>query len=127
MDKFTGLDKNTPVDFDDDLDEILPWMDDPTTEVIDDVDVLIDDEFDDEPVVDAFLSFLDPNDDAPPEFVEAQVSSALEQYTFDEILEENEMEEAEALGILYELGYVGLPEFINEDEEVQDRETEEDE
>lgn len=98
-------------------------------EVIDDADIstdtfLLDGEFDDVAYGDAFLSYLDPSDDVTPEFVEAQVNRALEEYTLDEILLENEMTEAEAIGILYELGYIGLPEFI-EDEEVQDREEEE--
>ncbi len=117
---------NKEFPFDDDLDESLPWEapvedDDVSTDTI-----LIDSEFDDVAYGDAFLSFLDPSDDVTPEFVEQQVNKALEEYTLDELLLENEMEEQEAIAILYELGYIGLPEFINdEDEEVQDREEEE--
>lgn len=121
------MEKIKTLDFDDDLDEVLPWEDDPELEVLEDDDVLVDDEFDSVAYGDAFLSFLDPLDDAPPEFIEARVSQALEEYTLDELLTENEMEESEAVAILYELGYIGLPEFIDDgNEEVQDREAEED-
>lgn len=109
--------------FDDELDDILPWEEDDDDFPSD--DVLLDTDFDDVSYGDAFLSFLDPSDDAPPEFIEARVSAALEEYTLDELLMENEMEEAEVVGILYELGYIGLPEFIeNDNEEIQDREEE---
>ncbi len=120
------MDKKTQLELplDDDLDDVLPF------EVIDDDDIsadtlLIDDDFDDVAYGDAFLSFLDPSDDVPPEYIEARVSQSLEEYTLDELLMENEMEESEVVAILYELGYIGLPEFIADDnEEIQDREEE---
>lgn len=70
-----------------------------------------------------FLDFLSHEDDASPEYIKRRVSDALSEFGFDEILAENGMEEDEALGILFELGYVGLPEAIEyeeNDEEVQD-------
>lgn len=122
------MDNNKKLDFNDELDDILPWEDELESdlEVFDDAVVLLDDEFDNVSYGDIFLSYLDPTDDATPEFIATQVSKALEEYTLDELLEENEMEAHEALAILYELGYVGLPEFIEENEEVQDRETDQD-
>lgn len=117
------VEKIKVLDFDDDLEDILPWE-----QAEDDFDfeeelVLLEED----DLQDAFLSFLDPLDDVPTEFIQGQVSKALEEYTMEELLTENEMEEAEAVGILYELGYIGLPEFIeNEDEEIQDREETED-
>lgn len=116
------------LDFDDSIEDVLPWDESPELEVFDDESFLLDEDFDEEveEFNDVFLSFLDPLEDVSPEYVEAQVSRALEEYTIDELLTENEMEEAEAVGILFELGYIGLPEVIeNDNEEVQDRETEE--
>ncbi len=72
---------------------------------------------DEEDFEEVFLNYLDPEEEVSPEYVEARVRAALEEYTFDEILEENEMAETEALGILFELGYIGLPEFIYDEDD----------
>lgn len=74
---------------------------------------------------DMYLDFVDDRDSLPPGFVESRVDEALEQFGFEEILAENGIDEAEALGLLYENGYIGLPEFLDDDE-VQDQEDEED-
>lgn len=80
------------------------------------------------PESEMFLDFLDENDKIHPEEVRQRVGKVLEQYAFEEVLEENDMSDEEALGLLYELGYVGLPELIEyEDEEVQDLQDEEEE
>lgn len=110
------------IDFNDDLSDVLPWSDDVIADEIEEFSDP-DDEQNDTTYGDAFLSFVSPQDDLPPEFIENQVIRALEEYTLDELLMENEMGETEAVSILYELGYIGLPEFIeDEDEEVQDTE-----
>lgn len=85
---------------------------------------LIDEDFDE---VEVFLDYLDPDQDLPPDFITNRVEEALEEYSFDEILQENEKSEEEVLEILYELGYIGLPEVLEYDsEEVEDREETED-
>ena len=75
-----------------------------------------------------FLDFLSHDDEVSPEYVKRRVTAALDEFGFEEILSENGMENDEALGILFELGYIGLPEFIeyeNENVEVQDIQEEE--
>ena len=80
-----------------------------------------------------FLEFVDLQEDLPEGYVVKRVADSLEEFEFDEILAENDMGHQEALEILFELGYVGLPDAIeytdtdtdvgNDSEEVQDNET----
>jgi hypothetical protein len=85
-------------------------------------DILLDNEFDEYEVV---LDFVDPDQDVDPEFITNRVSEALEEFTFEEIIQENEKTEQEVLEFCYELGFLGLPEELVY-EEVEDREAPED-
>lgn len=79
------------------------------------------------PETELFLDFVDDADLIDPIEVQSRVRAVLEQYTFDEILEENDLEYEELTCLLYENGYLGLPEIIEyEDEEVQDIQEDED-
>jgi len=83
-----------------------------------DLTEIIDEDFDE---VEVFLNYADPDQDIPPDEIRILVDKALEEYSFEEILEENERSEEDVLEFLYELGFIGLPEVL-EYEEVQDRE-----
>ena len=74
------------------------------------------------PESEMYLNFLEDEEIINPEEVLSRVRKVLEQYSFEEVMEENDMTDDEALGLLYELGYIGLPEIIeyDEDEEIQD-------
>lgn len=69
------------------------------------------------PETELFLDFMDELDVSDPIEVRSRVRAVLEQYTLDEILEENDLEYEEVVGLLYETGYLGLPTIIEEDED----------
>lgn len=66
-----------------------------------------------------FLDFLEPGLETDVKYIARRVDAALEEFGFDEILAENDITEHEVLEYLFEQGYIGLPEFI-EDEEIED-------
>jgi len=77
----------------------------------------IEDEFEELSLI---LEYVD-DDTIDTKAVALAVENTLSQFTFDELLDINELDEAEVLAYLWETGYIGLPRVV-EDEEVEDNE-----
>lgn len=76
------------------------------------------------PEEEIYLEFVDDQDLPPAGFVAKRVSEVLEQYTLDEVFDQNGIDEQEALEILYENGFLGLPQVLNDEalEDIQEEE-----
>lgn len=87
-------------------------------------------ELDDTEEEDVVIDFID-DIDGPSDYSEAEkrASNALGEYSFEEVLSYNDMDDLEALTLLFVGGYVGLPAVIEEDldEESESVSPEEDE
>lgn len=95
-----------------------------------DTDLDVDKVFEDEVVFDGYedvtLIFIDDTDQPLYPGVEDVVADKLSEYSFEEILDLNEIDEQDALSLLFIGGHIGLPYAVEEpSEEEQDLQEEE--